>query len=741
MPRPTRDAGAAALGGVRSTEALHRTTLRLRDVVILVLAAGSLLLAADGRQHAVVAVLLLLVVLPYNRLLRYRLDRTGRVPGALAWGDQAIAAGFALVWPHLVAPALVAGLLDIAVAAVMVDRRSALRGAVAGGTLFTVAAVLAAAAGSDLPAGHLLALPAYAVSALVVAYAVGSVAGFERTGQQHLSSLLDSLEVVVYEMDAETLEVRYVSPYLSVVSGRPADEFLGDPSAFLSLIHRSDAAALLSVFAADPEQRRSYDLEYRIFDVDGRQRWVRNLASIEAGDDGRPLLRGSIADITAQKVAEEALAEQARTDALTGLVNRGELLELLADGGPEQRLLVFLDLDSFKRINDSLGHSAGDALLVQVAGRLRHAVRSGDVVARLGGDEFVVLLALGSGDDAHAVVRRVQGAFADPFALGGRSVVVTTSAGAVVVEPYGVELPEALLERADAAMYSAKRSGPGRSAFFTTTMREAALQRLDLESDVRGALERGQLHLVYQPIVRATDHVVVGHEALLRWEHPVRGAVPPDVFIPVAEASGLIVEIGRWVLQEACTQARRWREEHGGGRTMSVNLSALQLSDPGLVADVVRALADAGLPPTALCLEITETALIAHPEQALMALHALRATGVTIALDDFGTGFSSLSHLHRYPVDTVKVDRSFVARLGDGTGKDGLVTAILHLAAHMDLTVVAEGVETREQARRLAELGCDLLQGYALGRPDRAHGPAVAPLPRTACLDVHAVAD
>jgi EAL domain-containing protein (putative c-di-GMP-specific phosphodiesterase class I) len=226
--------------------------------------------------------------------------------------------------------------------------------------------------------------------------------------------------------------------------------------------------------------------------------------------------------------------------------------------------------------------------------------------------------------------------------------------------------------------------------------------------------------------------VVLALHVRRRWEHPVRGPVAPAEFIPVAEQSGQIVELGRWVLREACAQARRWQDEHGVPRTMNVNLSALQLSEHDLVADVSAALEEAGLEPSALCLEITETALIAHPDQALTALHALRATGVTVALDDFGTGYSSLSHLHDYPVDIVKIDRSFAAHLGDGSGKDSVVTAILHLASHMDLRVVAEGVETLDQADRLAALGCDELQGYALGRPARAVLPAAGiPEPRT----------
>ena len=721
----------AVLDSLASSTGLYAAALRLRDAFLLVLAVVVLALPGHDARTSTIAALLVLVVLPYNTVLRLQLEKTGQVPRCIAWADQVLAAGFVLAWPDLLAPAMVAGMLDVAMAAVMLDRRASIRGAALGGVFFTAGSLGAVALGASLSDAHVMALPAYAISALTTAYVVGTIAGLQRSGQEQLSELLDSLEVVVYEMDAETLEVRYVSPYLERITGRPVNEFLGDPGAFLGLIHRRDSAKLLDLMGPGADERRSHDLEYRIFDGAGRQRWVRNIAAVEPGPDGRALIRGSISDITRQKDAEEALARQARSDDLTGLANRAQLLDALRLRSASTRLLVFLDLDGFKRINDSLGHAAGDALLVQVADRLRAALRPSDAVARLGGDEFVVLLELPDSHDADAVVRRLQRAFETPFALDDRTVRVTASAGVAIVQPGSDVAPETLLEQADAAMYTAKRIGPGRCAFFDNAMREAALQRLDIESEIRIALEQEQFSLVYQPIVGASDRRVVGHEALLRWEHPERGAVSPADFIPVAETTGQIVEIGRWTLREACAQARRWRDQHGPGWTMNVNLSALQLSEPDLVSDVNEALAAAGLAPADLCLEITETALIAHPERALTALHALRAAGVGLALDDFGTGYSSLSHLHRYPVDTVKIDRAFVAHLGDGSGRDGIVTAILHLATHMNLAVVAEGVESTVQADRLAALGCDMLQGYAIGRPAPAVAAAV-PLQRSA---------
>ena len=720
-------AGSALAGDALGLSRLYEFALRLRDLFLVALAVVAVAVPSSDPHLHLVAAALLLVVLPYNLALRASFRRSGVVPSAMAWGDQVLAAGFVVLWPELMAPAVIAGMLDVAVAAVLLDRRAAVRAAVVGGVLFT-AAVGVTALLSGAPSGAVLAAPAYAVSAFTTAWVVGTVSGRERHGQRSLGALLASLPVVVYEMDAETLEVRYVSPHIETISGRPASEFLGDPAELLGLVHRRDQALLLSMVADLSDGRQTHDTEYRVITADGAQRWVRNIASTELAPDGRRLLRGSIADITAQKQAELLLAHQACTDALTGLPNRARLLDLLtaALGSGAPHVLVFLDVDAFKRINDSLGHGAGDALLVHVGRRLRRVLREHDSVARLGGDEFVVLARLDAVDGASEVVARVQSAFASPFALHGRTMDVTASAGAVVVHPGAQDSAEALLQDADAAMYAAKRSGAGRSSFYDEALRTAAVERLELESELRRALDAQQFSVVYQPILRAADREVVGHEALVRWLHPERGLVSPADFVPVAEQTGQILELGRWVLREACLQARRWADASGRPLRMSVNLSARQLSDTGLVADVMAALEQADLPASALCLEITETALISNPGEALTALRELRDRGVTIALDDFGTGYSSLSHLHTYPVDTVKVDRSFVAQMGEAGG--GIVSAILHLSQHMGLTVVAEGVETLEQAALLTELGCDLLQGYALGRPE---APAAAvPAPR-----------
>ena len=726
--RPARTPSSLDLGR------LALTTLRLRDLFLVVLLVVLVVLPLDGARQFVLAAGLALVVLPYNGALWMATKRTGAVPRVMAAGDQALAAGFFLLWPEILAPAVIAGMLAIAVAAVLLDRRAAVRGAAVGGALFTAVA-LSRWALTDLSTEQLLVPPAYALAAMTTALVVGTVAGRERSSQRHLTELLESLQVVVYELDLATCEVRYVSPHAVTLTGRPAEHWLGDPKPFLSLVDPVDRHKLVEI-EVTARDGGTHDGEYRITTPDGEHKWVRNIAAVTVDGNGRTLLRGSVADITLQKQAEQALARQARTDPLTGLENRSELLRAVArraaasDLPQAPRLLAFLDLDSFKRVNDSLGHAAGDALLVQVAERLREVVRKDDDVARLGGDEFVVLMRLDDVADADTVVRRLLATFEEPFVVDGRPLSVTSSAGAVIVDADTVAMggSEALLECADAAMYAAKRSGPGRFAFYSDSMRAAAVRRLDLETELRTALDSGQFFLAYQPIVRAADGSVMGYEALVRWQHPDRGLVSPADFVPVAEETGQIVELGRWILEEACAQARRWSSDRPV--TMSVNLSARQLGDAHLVADVAMALHESGLPASALTLEITETALVAEPESALTTLRALRALGVTIALDDFGTGFSSLSHLHHYPVDIVKIDRSFVTGVAD-PHSDGraIVAAVLGLAAHMNLRVTAEGVETEEQAAALRELGCERLQGYFFGKP--APAPAAdIPAPR-----------
>jgi diguanylate cyclase (GGDEF)-like protein/PAS domain S-box-containing protein len=436
------------------------------------------------------------------------------------------------------------------------------------------------------------------------------------------------------------------------------------------------------------------------------------------GRDGRPEAWIShCIDVSKRKFAEEELSWQANHDALTGLPNRELFLERLSGalGREGQVAVLLIDLDDFKVINDSLGHGAGDRLLSGVAERLCRVLRPGDVIARFGGDEFTVLLP-GIASEAYAlqVARRLADALREPLVLDGERRYVTASIGVSFSAP-SEDDPHALLRDADAAMYRAKETGKSRYEVFDDSMRERAMERLELESGLRHALDDGELRLVYQPLVTLDDGRVTGVEALLRWDHPIFGLVAPLRFVALAERNGLIIPIGAWVLQEACHQLAAWGHD---GLSMSVNVSARQLGSTDLV-DVVRAvLEDSGIEPRRLCLEITETAMMADPAAIGETLAALKALGVRLAVDDFGVGHASLRQLRALlPVDTLKIDKSFV----DGITKDAddaaIVEGVVRLAHSLGLQAVAEGVETAEQVAMLRGFSCQTGQGYHFARP------------------------
>ncbi len=426
-----------------------------------------------------------------------------------------------------------------------------------------------------------------------------------------------------------------------------------------------------------------------------------------------------LAAALARSRSEAEARRRALHDPLTGLPNRelfrdrlaGSLTRMRRGGAPPAVLL--LDLDGFKVVNDSLGHHAGDELLRCIAPRLAEAVRAGDTVARLGGDEFVVL-ADGVQDEATAMLlaQRLEAAWREPVHIGESDLQVSASVGVAVAT--ATCDPDSLLRDADAAMYHAKRRGRGRFELFGAPLRAEALRRLALEQDLRRALEREQqLHLEYQPVIDFDTDTVVSYEALLRWTHPERGRIAPDEFIGIAEDSGLMLPMGRWVLRTACAEAQRWPAGVGVG----VNLSARQVADPDLCEHVRGALAATGLDPARLTLEITESTLMEEAEAPLRTLEDLRAMGVRLALDDFGTGYSSLSYLRRFALDTLKVDRSFVRDLESDPHATPLVEAVIAMASALGLAVVAEGIETEAQRSQLAALGCRYGQGYLLGRP------------------------
>ncbi len=440
------------------------------------------------------------------------------------------------------------------------------------------------------------------------------------------------------------------------------------------------------------------------------------------------LFVGILRDISERRSLEERLRHQATHDPLTGLPNRALLLDRLALAlhraarRPGMVAVLFLDLDRFKTVNDSLGHEAGDRLLVALAGRLVAVVRPADTVARRGGDEFTLLLEdLGGEAEAVAVAERVLADLRTPFTVDGQELVVGASVGIALAgggegDPAA---PAALLHAADLALYRAKAAGRGRHALFSPELRARATARLALEQDLRRALEGGEVVVHYQPEVDLATGRLVGVEALARWRHPQRGLLPPAEFIALAEETGLIVPLGRQVLAAACRQARAWQQAlpRDPPLLICVNLSPRQFAHPDLVGDVRRALGASGLARGSLGLEITESVAMGAAEATLATLRALKALGVTLELDDFGTGYSSLAYLQRFPLDRLKLDRSFVRGLGRDPGSGAIVRAVLTLARALGLGVTAEGVETTAQATMLRELGCDLGQGYLFAPP------------------------
>ena len=451
---------------------------------------------------------------------------------------------------------------------------------------------------------------------------------------------------------------------------------------------------------------------------------MRGLARREGA--ARPTrLAGSMTDITAWKRAEEELRRAAMHDVLTGLVNRAYFLESLERAmarvhrHPDQTIaLLFLDLDRFKQINDSLGHQAGDRILTTIARRLQACVRPGDVLARLGGDEFAVLLDdLNDPTDATRIAERMQEALQAPLPHESPTSSSARALALRLAERSSTDHEE-LLRDADLAMYRAKAGGKARYEVFDAGSRATERARLELESDLRRALERGELRVHYQPIVSASDGHIVGFEALARWAHPQRGLLNAASFIPLAEESGAISALGRWVLREALAQLRSWQRVYPADPPLvvSVNLSPREVMQPRLVANVVDALREADLPARSLALEITESLFIDTGDAALATLRELSAHGVRLYLDDFGTGYSSLSYLHRFPISAVKIDRYFVSRL-DAPECEEIVRSVVELAKRLGMDTIAEGAECGVDADRLRKIGVRMLQGYACARP------------------------
>ncbi len=567
-------------------------------------------------------------------------------------------------------------------------------------------------------------MPALAIAILVIGAFTYAVLRHARettntieASEARFRDVADASSDWIWEVD-RSLRLTFISERYALVTGRPPEASLGTPIA--GLFHAGE----------NPERWRRYldDLEkWRPFrnvislceDANGMNRTVRLAGKPVLDAAGKAVgYRGTATDITAEIEAGRRAEYLAMHDPLTELPNRVLLLERLeqaiASVGRRRDMaaLLLLDLDRFKDINDTLGHPAGDLLLEQVAVRLSACVREVDTVARIGGDEFsIVLVGIQNAVDAQLLSRRLLETFQTPFDLAGHEVLVTASVGVALIPTDGT-IPDKLLQHADIALYRAKEEGRNASRFFEPEMDARLQRRKALERELRLALSRDELSLYYQPKVSLRNDEVVGSEALVRWQHPERGLVPPGDFIGVAEETGLILQLGEWVLRTACRQAAQWP-----GLEVSVNISPAQFRQPDLVQIVRSALEDSGLPPHYLELEVTESVLIQQPDAAAKLLDELKALGVHVAMDDFGTGYSSLSYLQRFHFDKIKIDRSFIGAVGNEPSAQAIVRAVINLANSLGMVTCAEGVETSDQLGALRCEGCSEVQGFLFGKP------------------------
>jgi diguanylate cyclase (GGDEF)-like protein/PAS domain S-box-containing protein len=534
-------------------------------------------------------------------------------------------------------------------------------------------------------------------------------------------TLIEQLPLVVYldELDSVSSNIftgRQIEPLL----GYSVEEWATDPELFTRLLHPDDRERVLAAHAHTHKTHERLSIEYRLVARDGRIVHLRDEGVIVLDDHGTPLyLQGYLLDITSQREAEHQLRQLALYDPLTGLANRAFFHERfrhaikLRHAEGHATGLLYIDLDDFKAINDRWGHDLGDEVLHEIGRRIQRGVRPGDTAARLGGDEFAVVLTEAvTPEEAVAVAERLLTDIARPLEGGAGPLYTTASIGIA----FGSD-DEAMLREADIAMYRAKSHSEIGYAFFDSRLDRAAVDRSQRIGELREGVAREEFRLDYQAVVDLDENEIIGYEALVRWEHPTAGELPPAEFIPLAEETGLIVGLGEWVLKEACTEATRLYQLHGRPLHMSVNVSAKQLHHPDFFRHVSRALDSSALLPSLLTLELTESALLASDERVARTLQRIKDLGVVLALDDFGTGYASLSYLRQFPIDVVKIDRSFTAHVDSENGDLILLKGIIDLGHALELNLVAEGIETPEQHTIVRQLGCHQAQGFYFGRP------------------------
>jgi diguanylate cyclase (GGDEF)-like protein/PAS domain S-box-containing protein len=575
---------------------------------------------------------------------------------------------------------------------------------------------------TDVP---VMVASAVALFGLVAVRMAGLVRRHEASEARFGSLVRNSSDVVT--VLAPDTTIRYASPAAERILGYEPHELVGTKLAYLA--HPDDRAELVAFVGRGVQHEGTHPVPMEFSIRRAERTWIR-VEALRTNLLHDPNVGGVVLntrDISERKAFERQLQHLAFHDTVTDLANRALFRDRVEHALERQQrgalpiAVLFLDLDDFKTVNDSLGHAAGDALLREVGGRIRTGIRAADTAARLGGDEFGLLLEEVDEATVADVADRIMRGFETPFALEGKEVFVRASMGIAFgdADLRGQRGAEELLRNADVAMYTAKEKGKGRYQVFEPDMHQSVLQRLELKADLQRAVDGGEFVLHYQPIIRLETGEITGFEALVRWEHPERGTIAPGDFIELAEDTGLIVPIGAFVLERACRDAAALQAARPGAPplTMSVNLSARQLQRPAIVDDVRRVLQETALPAESLVLEITETAVMGDLDGSILRLHELKGLGVRLAIDDFGAGYSSLTSIRRFPVDILKVDRSFVEDVNDDGEVSALTGAIIELAGILELHPVAEGIERPEQLRRLIELGCEQGQGFLFARP------------------------
>jgi diguanylate cyclase (GGDEF)-like protein/PAS domain S-box-containing protein len=576
---------------------------------------------------------------------------------------------------------------------------------------------------------YLLASPAVvggvalASGAFVVYVVLRTVSLLRRQelANRRFESLVHNASDLVTLIDGET-KIVFVSPSAERMLGLAPGELEG--SSFVELIHPDEAPRAVEFILG--EKSDDTPMEIRLRRADGTWLDTETLRTNLLHDKSVEGIVLNTRDITERKAFLTQLERHAFYDSLTGLANRALFRDRVQRALSQARrsnvavAALFMDIDDFKVVNDTHGHATGDLLLTAIGGRLRSCLRGGDTVSRLGGDEFAILLEESTDIAPVEVAGRIMRALEAPFRIDGRELHVRASIGVAYANgEEGDGATDELLRNADVAMYVAKNQGKGRCEVYQPTTHKTVMSQIQLRTELQRALDNGEFVLHYQPLVRLETRQSFGVEALIRWDHPERGMLPPLEFIPLAEESGLIIPIGRWVLQTACAEARRLHKLYPEEPplSMSVNLSARQLQSPTIVADVREALEESGIEPSTLTLEVTESAMMKNIELSVLRLRELRDLHVRIAIDDFGAGYSSLGYIRQFPVDILKVDKSFIDRIDEGEEELALAAAIIDMARVLNLRPVAEGVERVEQLQRLLELGCDSGQGYYFARP------------------------